>query len=129
VRDTLAARPAAFGRRGNLLGSHHKVKGNYDVGLPGSDGAGTGVAGDQVAQGVREAVLEPVADHHPCSGFGCGKEPCGGRRLTHQFILGVPARFAGTGWGIIGSDVKSPAAAAGCKNRRVAGTNVERPGT
>jgi hypothetical protein len=82
-----------------------------------------------VAQGVRQAVLEPVADHHACSGFGCGKEPCRGRRLTHQFILGAPARFAGTGWEIIGSDVKSPAAAAGCKNRRVAGTNVERPGT
>jgi hypothetical protein len=41
----------------------------------------------------------------------------------------VPARFAGKGWEIIGSDVNSPAEAAGCKNRRVAGTNVERPGT
>jgi hypothetical protein len=33
------------------------------------------------------------------------------------------------GWEIIGSDVESPASVAGRKNRRDAGTNVERPGT
>jgi hypothetical protein len=82
-----------------------------------------------VTKRIRQPVAKPVPDHHACSGRGGGKKPGGRRRLTHQFILGRPARFAGTGWEIIGSDVKSPATAAGCKNRRVAGTNVERPGT
>ena len=81
-----------------------------------------------MAQGVGEAALDPVAHHHPGSRFGCSKETGGrSRGQTHQFILGGPARFAGTGWGIIGSDVKSPADAAGRNSRRVAGTNVERP--
>jgi hypothetical protein len=82
-----------------------------------------------MAEGIREAALDAVAHHHPRAGLGGGKKP-GGRRwgVTHQFILGGPARFAGMGREIIGSDVRVRPAA-GCKCRRDAGTNVERPGT
>ena len=93
-----------------MLRCHHQLKGDDDVGLPGADGAGTSVARQQVAQGVCEATFDPVAHHHPGAGLGRGKEAGGCRYwLTHQFILGRPARFAGTGWGIIGSDVNGPA--------------------
>jgi hypothetical protein len=102
---------------------------DHDVGLPGADGARTGVARDKVAEGIREATVDAVTHYHPRSGL-YGREKAGGRRwgLTHQFILGGPARFAGMGREIIGSDVRVRPVA-GCKCRRDAGTNVERPGT
>lgn len=124
------ARGAAGRRRRDLLGGHHEFQRDDDVGLPGADGARTGVAQHQVAQRIGEAAFDPVAHHHAGAGRGgCQERSRGGAGQTHQFILGLSARFAGTGWEIIGSDVKSPALVAGCNNRRVAGTNVERPGT
>ncbi len=113
-----------------MLGCHNALKGNDDVGLPGADGAGTGVATQQVSQGVREAALDLVAHHHPGSRLSRGKETRWRRYwLTHQFILGGPARFAGMGWEIIGSDVRLRLCRrmqepAGRRN-----PNVERPGT
>jgi hypothetical protein len=56
---------AARGSGWDFLGRHHAVKGNYDVGLPGSDGAGTGVARQQVPQRVRKPVVDPVPHHDP----------------------------------------------------------------
>lgn len=68
---------AARGSRRDLLGGHHLPKGNNDVGLPGADGTGTGVAGQQVTQGVREAAFDPVAHHHADAGRSRGKEAGG----------------------------------------------------
>lgn len=80
---------AARGSGRHFLRGHHKLQGNDDVGPAGTDGAGTGVARQQVAQGVREATFNPVAHHHPGSGLSRGKEADGGGHWqTHQFILG-----------------------------------------
>lgn len=88
LRPALNPRAAPLRGRRDLLGGHHKVKGNDDVGLPGADGAGTGVARDEVAQGVGEAFLDPVPHHHAGSGSSGGKETGGrGGGQTHQFIL------------------------------------------
>jgi len=121
---------AARGSGRDFLGRHYAFKGNDDVGLPGADGTGTGVTGQQVAQRVGVASLDAVAHHNPGAGLGSSKEADRvGYWLTHQFILGVPARFAGTAWGIISSDVRLRPCCrtqepAGCRN-----PNVERPGT
>jgi len=121
---------ATRGSGRDFLGRHHAVKGNHDVGLPGADGTGTGVAGQQMSQRVREAALDLVAHHHPGAWLGRGEEARWRRYwLTHQFILGCPARFAGTGWEIIGSDVRYRLC---CRMQEPAGRrnpNVERPGT
>lgn len=57
--------------------------------MAGADGAGTGVARKQMAQGIREPAFDPVAHHHADTGLSRCKE-LGGRRhwQTHQFILG-----------------------------------------
>lgn len=114
VKVASVAREATRRRRRDLLGCHHPFQGNDDVGLPRTDGTRSGVARHQVAQCVGQAFLDPVPDHHARAGHRGGQESSGGGRgQTHQFILGLPARFAGTGWEIIGSDVKSPAQAVG----------------
>ena len=80
---------AARGSGRDFLRGHHKLEGNDDVGPAGSDGAGTGVARQQVAQGIRQAAFNPVAHHHPGSRFSRGQETDGGGCWqTHQFILG-----------------------------------------
>lgn len=64
---------ARRGRR-DCLGGHHQPEGNDDVGPPGPDGALPGGAGHQLAQGIRQAAINPVAHHHSGPQRGVGEE-------------------------------------------------------
>ncbi len=102
------ARTTARRRRRDLLGGHYKGKGDLDIGLPGTDGARTIDDGEQVAEGIGEAVVQPVSDNDSCSGYGIEQEILG-PGLIHQFIVRRPARLLSSGWGIIGSEFDVPA--------------------
>lgn len=63
-----------------------KGHGNFDVGPAGADGARTVGNGEQVAEGISEAVVQLVSNNYPRSGYGVEQEILGvGQR--HQFIL------------------------------------------
>lgn len=85
----LLARGAAWRWRRDLLGGHHQRELDYDVGVPGADGAAVLGARHQFAQGVRQPAGNPVPDHHAGAGLGGSQELLGRRfRGTHPFILG-----------------------------------------
>lgn len=76
----------AWGRRGDLLCRHYKGQRDLDVGLSGADGARTVADGEQVAEGIDEAVVQAVSDNYPCSGYGIEQEILGPGQI-HQFIV------------------------------------------
>ena len=54
---------ARRGRR-DFLGRHDKGEGNDDVGAAGADGAYAVGAFHELAEGIRQAALDPVPDHN-----------------------------------------------------------------
>ena len=64
---------ARRGRR-DFLGGHHQIEGNHDIGPPGPYGALPAGAGHQLAQGIGQAALNPVAHHHTGPQRGVGEE-------------------------------------------------------
>lgn len=102
------ASTSARRRRGDLLCRHYEGQRDLDVGLSGTDGARAFGDGEQVAEGIGEAVVQAVTDNYPCSGYGIEQEILGPGQI-HQFIVRRPARLLSSGWGIIGSEFDVPA--------------------
>ena len=78
---------AGRGRR-DLLGRHYKRERNDDVGVAGADSAGSVGASHELAEGIRQASLDPVPDHNAGAERGAGEELLGqGQRRAHQIIV------------------------------------------
>ena len=84
----LHARGAAGRGRRDLLGRHYKRERNDDVGMAGADGAGSVGASHELAEGIRQASIDPVPDYDACAERGAGEELLGqGQRRAHQIIV------------------------------------------
>lgn len=78
---------AGRGRR-DFLGRHDEREGDDDVGAPGADGARAVGTVNELAKRVRQAAVDPVADHNAGPERGTGEELQGqGQWRTHQNIL------------------------------------------
>jgi hypothetical protein len=89
--------PRVAARRGrrDFLRGHDEGQRYHHVRAPGADGAVPVAPSNELAERVRQAVLNPVPDHDAGAKRSVGKELLlRGDRRTHQYILG-PVRQPG----------------------------------